>query len=96
MIIAIDYDKTYTEDPKTFDLIITVLKHAGHTVICVTGRSDHESMSAEVKSSIGQLVPVVFAGKLWKREAAEQAGYKVDIWIDDMPGMIERQLLIGQ
>lgn len=88
MIIAIDYDYTFTADPDTFTKIIDLFQKAGHTVICVTGRSDDGVMDIPVRNSIGKLIPVIFAGKEWKAEAAKKRGYNVNIWIDDMPGMI--------
>ncbi len=94
MIIAIDYDNTYAADPETFDQVIKVFQAAGHTVICVTGRT--AGVAAEpVYASIGKLIPVILAGKDWKREAAEKRGYSVDVWIDDTPEMIAKQHLIG-
>ena len=93
MIIAVDYDRTYAADPETFDKVIEVFKQAGHTVICVTGR-DGGAMGDIVRATIGQLVPCVFAGKEWKRDAALKQGYKVDVWIDDMPEMIAKQTII--
>lgn len=87
MIIAIDYDGTYAADPETFDKVIKLFKEVGHTVICVTGRSAG-IMGDPVLESIGRLVPVVFAGQDWKADAARKHGYTVNIWIDDMPGMI--------
>ena len=95
MIIAIDYDNTYTGDPIIFNAVIDLFRAGGHTVICVTGRDDSGAMADPVNNSIGKLVPVVFAGKLWKKEAALKRGYKVDVWIDDMPEMIGPQYLIG-
>lgn len=94
MIIAVDYDNTYSADPETFDQVIKVFQAAGHTVICVTARP--ETMGQSVLNSIGKLVPVVFAGVDWKREAAERRGYKVNVWIDDMPEMVAKQVLIGR
>ena len=95
MIIAIDYDRTYTADPETFNKVIELFESAGHTVICVTGRTDDRTMGAPVKNSIGVLVPVIFAGSDWKRDAALKRGYKVDEWIDDIPEMVAKQTLIG-
>jgi hypothetical protein len=94
MIVAIDYDNTYSADPSTFDKIIVLFKQAGHTVICVTGRS--AAMGQPVLNSIGKLVPVIFAGADWKRDAAAKRAYKVDVWIDDTPSSIEKQILIGR
>lgn len=93
MIIAVDYDNTYAADPVTFNKVIENFKQAGHTVICVTGRDDG-TMGDPVRASVGQLIPIVFAGKEWKRNAALKYGYKVDIWIDDMPEMIAEQIII--
>lgn len=87
MIIAVDYDGTYAADPNTFNKIIKLFQEAGHTVICVTGRSGG-AMGDIVRATIGQLVPCVFAGGDWKSDAAKKAGYNVSVWIDDMPGMI--------
>jgi len=86
MIIAIDYDGTYSADPITFNEVIKLFLGAGHTVICVTARP--EVMGAEVLASIGKFVPVVFANGEWKAEAAKKQGYNVSICIDDMPGLI--------
>lgn len=34
-------------------------------------------------------IPVVYCHGTYKQTACERAGYKVDIWIDDVPGMIQ-------
>jgi hypothetical protein len=94
MIIAIDYDGTYAADPNVFDEVIKLFLEAGHTVICVTGR-DEGVMGKPVLESIGKLVPVVFAGPEWKREAALKKGYDVNVWIDDVPNMISPQNLLS-
>lgn len=95
MIISVDYDSTYSADPATFNIIIQTFQAAGHTVICCTGRD--VAMGQEVLDSIGKLVGesnCVFAGKNWKRDAATAAGFDVDVWIDDMPEMVARQVLV--
>lgn len=88
MIIAIDYDNTYSADPESFNKVIIIFKEAGHNVICVTAREDGV-MGVPVRNSIGKLVPVIFAGSVPKRTAARKNGYIVDVWIDDMPMMID-------
>jgi hypothetical protein len=93
MIISIDYDNTYTADPNLWDNFIKTALSIGHTVICVTARP--EVMGQVVLDSVGQLVPVVFAGGEWKREVALKQGYKVDVWIDDMPEYIGPQTIVG-
>jgi hydroxymethylpyrimidine pyrophosphatase-like HAD family hydrolase len=94
MIIAIDYDNTYTADPHLWDEFIRSAEATGHTVICVTARPD--TMGQPVLDSIGKLVPVIFCGGEWKREVALSRGYKVNVWIDDSPEYIAPQLLIGR
>jgi hypothetical protein len=94
MIIAIDYDNTYTADPELWDSFILSSQAKGHTVICITARP--EIMGQPVKDSVGKLVNVLFAGGDWKREYAAKHGYKVNVWIDDMPEYIGPQNLIGR
>lgn len=93
MIIAIDYDGTFAADPETFTKVIQLFQEAGHTVICVTGRSAGP-MGQPVLDSIGKLIgedKCIFAGtSLWKSIAAEKRGYTVNVWIDDIPSMIYR------
>lgn len=93
MIISIDYDNTYTADPALWNNFIQTALDIGHTVICITARP--EVMGQVVLDSVGKLVPVIFAGGEWKREMAVKNGYKVDVWIDDMPEYIGPQTIIG-
>ncbi|MDP2141347.1 MAG: hypothetical protein Q8L20_11100 [Gammaproteobacteria bacterium] len=81
MLIAIDYDKTWTLDPHLWEIFAGNCRLYGHRLICVTGR--HPSQPVPLQ------MPIVYAHNEFKRRAAERAGYKVDIWIDDMPGVIE-------
>lgn len=91
MTIAIDYDNTYTLDPDLFRDMAQRFLRRGHHVIVVTGRSGDEPWGGEVRASIRDLCPIVFAGLSWKREAAIAEGYIVDVWIDDMPEYIGPQ-----
>lgn len=94
MTIAIDFDGTYAALPE-LRAFGEMLVQAGHTVVIVTARSDHGEFGAEVRRVVGGAFPIVFAGERWKRHAAEAAGYRVDIWIDDNPEYIGPQHLIG-
>jgi hypothetical protein len=82
MIFGIDWDKTITAEPGLFKIFIDAARERGHTCIIVTGRQEHD-----------KIVPpwpmvIIYAGNEWKCDAALKAGYKVDVWIDDMPGVI--------
>lgn len=81
MLIAIDYDNTWTRAPGFWAIFAGNCRTQGHQLICVTGRSPSQPVPLQM--------PVVYAHNEFKRTAAERAGYKVDIWIDDMPGVIE-------
>jgi hypothetical protein len=94
MLIAIDYDDTYTRDPEWWSAVIGFGVKRGHRFVCVTGRNEPPDPIREPPLPSG--VPVVCsAGKL-KDPAARRAGFHVDVWIDDMPGLIKgSQMLEG-
>ncbi len=78
MIIGLDYDGTYTRDPKTFDRIIAQFTSAGHKVICITMRRPTEPV--ELNS-----VEIIYTSRRAKLLYAEENGIHIDIWIDDKP-----------
>lgn len=84
MLIALDYDLTYTADPDFWDAVIAGGRERGHRWVCVTGRQ-HPPGPHERQIPM----PVVCAGDRHKFRAAIAAGYAVDVWIDDAPGTIE-------
>jgi NADPH:quinone reductase-like Zn-dependent oxidoreductase len=94
MLFGLDYDGTYTGDPDFFDAFIMLCQAYGHDVVIVTSRPEKGDMAGELKEVIDDLVPVVFARERWKKDAALEAGYQVDIWIDDMPESIAKQFLL--
>lgn len=96
MVIAFDFDGTITEDPVLFGSFVTLAQGRGHTVIIVTSRA--ESMGKEVRDLCGKWgIPIIYAGKAWKRDAAIRAGYQVDVWADDMPEYVGPAVkLLGQ
>jgi hypothetical protein len=84
MLIALDYDLTYTADPELWDAFIAAARARGHEFVCVTGREQPPSIAERQIP-----MPVVCAGDKHKFRAAMAAGYAVDVWIDDSPGTIE-------
>ena len=93
VLFGIDYDKTWSADPGLFAIFVAALRGRGHDAVLVTGRSDEGQWGAEVRREVRE-IPIVFAANGWKREAAERAGYKVDVWIDDHPESIAKQHLL--
>jgi hypothetical protein len=85
LTIACDYDNTFTSDPEFWEGVIR--SALGYKVICVTGRKESHPIPI---SDYLVFDAVIYAGGELKEQAALEAGYKVDIWIDDKPGTIQR------
>jgi glycine cleavage system regulatory protein len=96
MTIAIDFDHTWTADPKLFEWIhaiaTTGVLGQKHTVIIATSRCPNNSPITQLERDMNRVpegLPVVYCHGTYKQTACERAGYHVDIWVDDMPGMIQ-------
>lgn len=85
MVLALDYDGTYTRDPDFFDAVVSLALSRGHRVVCISNRAWSPDPGERVPSG----VPFIPAGVDYKRDAARAGGYSVDVWIDDVPGTIE-------
>lgn len=94
MLIALDYDRTWTADPTLWRLLFEVGRQRGHTFVLVTGRKAWSDDMARGDLPSPKDLPIVYSGDQFKERAALQAGFKVDVWIDDMPGMIQAPLLL--
>lgn len=94
MNISLDYDDTYSLDPKTWDKVINILQKANHNVYCITKR--YESLADDIKEALN--IPIIFVpkGKSKLSEVMER-GLKIDVWIDDKPISITgRQIIRGK
>lgn len=80
MRISLDYDNTYTRDPKLWDLFIESAQKAGHEVLCITMRYPAEI--AEIPCE------VIYTSRQPKGNFMAAKGISVDIWIDDIPHLI--------
>jgi hydroxymethylpyrimidine pyrophosphatase-like HAD family hydrolase len=76
MLIALDYDKTYTADPALWDDFIQSAKDRGHTVKIVTMRRPDEVI---------EYAPV---DVIYTSRKAKAVVVNADIWIDDSPAWI--------
>jgi len=87
MLLALDYDETYTRDPIFWDEVIKLATQRGHAIICVTARA--ECHRQEVVDDLGGKVEAIIctSGKA-KHGAAYDAGYMPSVWIDDSPQWI--------
>ena len=94
MTIAIDIDNTWTEDPILWRAFSENARAAGHTIIIATARKPSDTDDFP-RLGLLDWMPVVFSSGNFKRSATEKAGYKVDIWIDDSPSMVDGGLLLN-
>lgn len=88
MLIAIDYDETYTRNPQMWDKVIDTLLWHGNKVICTTSRRETMGNWEEIGREL-PTIPIVFCNYRAKAGEVRKAGYCVDIWIDDNPHSID-------
>jgi hypothetical protein len=88
MLIALDYDNTFTTAPDLWVQLIRIFKASGHRFICITSRENTPRNQHEISQSIGQYMPVIYCNHVAKAKHAKNLGYKPDIWIDDRPETI--------
>jgi hypothetical protein len=91
MMFAIDYHGTFSRDPDYYRAIVPIGKARGHSYVLVTGINDGDQYAEEVRRDVGDLMPIVFAAGQWKRDAALDAGFNVDVWEDDNPEYVAEQ-----
>ena len=90
LTIAIDFDRTFTSDIDFWRGVIADAVARGHRVLCVTGRTDSAKSRAELGRVFGphafsQLTCCIFCNHSPKRAAVLSRGYRIDVWIDDLP-----------
>lgn len=84
MKISLDYDETYTRDPKLWDAFVRMASARGHEVICVTMRFP----SAPTEFPADLPITTVYTSHKAKLEFMRERGIWIDIWIDDSPHWI--------
>ena len=91
MLICLDYDNTYTLDPRLWMHFIKSAIRRGHEVICCTMRYKYEAagMCPELTSTIH----VFYSGRLAKKPFLSKVGIEPDVWIDDSPHWIVQDAL---
>ncbi|CAN7331125.1 hypothetical protein LJR084_001943 [Variovorax sp. LjRoot84] len=87
MLIALDYDGTYTADPDLWIGFISAARARGHQVWLVTMRDEFEAADVH-RQLLGKVDRIVFTGRRAKLPFLQARGIKPHIWIDDMPHWI--------
>jgi hypothetical protein len=85
MLIALDYDGTYTADTELWKIFITAAQDRGHEVIVATMRYAEGPEADEVIKELGDLCTIHFTGRAAKVPALKAMGIEPTIWIDDNP-----------
>ena len=93
MIVAIDYDATWTADPELWEAFSQYARRRGHSVALITNRPDSRLNREQVGAAVSAFVDhMVFAGPMPKEKAAAKFGIYPAIWIDDSPDTVTQGL----
>ena len=85
LMIGLDFDNTYTDDPILFGEFVKLAQQRGHVVFVTTAR--HHDNIKDIQEALPNLEIITSAGGP-KKAATEAYGVSIDIWIDDMPEII--------
>ena len=88
MLIALDWDDTVSEDIEGFREFIKLFQRRGHKFIIVTVRPPNQANNDVMTFAREEGVPVIFTSGMQKSTVCKDAGYHVDVWVDDSPVMI--------
>jgi hypothetical protein len=83
MIIALDYDGTFTEDPALWTAFIDSCISKGHRVVMVTMRFASEGIGSN-EHIVGH-EHVFYTGRTAKKQFMTTLGIHPHVWIDDHP-----------
>lgn len=89
MLIALDYDGTYTADPDLWLAFIADARARGHQVMVVTMRDEYECQQVH-RQLLGKVDRIIFTNRKAKRPHMEFLGHQVQIWIDDAPHWVNQ------
>lgn len=88
---GLDWDDTFTADPDLWREFVRLARARGHMVTIVTAR--HGEKSDEVRSEARALgIEALFTAGQPKISAADSQGLLVNVWIDDMPGLLFKEV----
>ena len=90
MIISIDFDQTFSADPKMWGEFARQATLAGNIVVMITRRQDTPDNQKEIADTLGVYAAafshvMLIGSDTLKAHAAAAAGISVDVWVDDSP-----------
>jgi hypothetical protein len=87
LTFALDYHKTYSADPKFWNVFIELVALRKDTLYCVTHSTDPDELK-DLYDSIGKVIGkkmvIETKGKA-KKPFCDANGINIDIWIDNNP-----------
>ncbi len=93
MLIALDYDGTYTADPELWTAFISNARMRGHTVIIATMRYSKIEGDIVRTELEGKVDSIVFTGRKAKKQFLRNMCLIPTIWIDDNPDWLYEDAL---
>lgn len=91
MLIALDFDDTYTKDPYLWFSFVSNALIQGHLVYIVTARSDDgDNLDIELSQIVHLYnIPIIYCSHSPKRWYCRTThNLEFDVWIDDSPESI--------
>jgi hypothetical protein len=91
MTISVDFDRTFSADPRLWGEFARQSVADGNTVVMISRRP--ETDREEVMGTLGDYADafsqvLLVGGDTLKADAAQSAGIDVDVWVDDSPQTI--------
>lgn len=83
MIVALDFDDTYTRDPVLWAQFVGALQVRGHSVTFVTSRYDTYD-----NKDIEAVCKALSIGVVYCNGEPKKKHFRADVWIDDCPEAI--------
>ena len=87
MNIALDYDRTFTEDPEGWLEFANIMRARGHQIVGVTMRFPYET-AGMVREYMTACDKIFFTSRTAKKDYMKKVGVHIYVWIDDMPEWI--------
>lgn len=86
LVIALDYDNTYSDDPVLWDGFIELAQKRKHIVVGVTFRRPDQPVDMPIE--------VFYTSGVLKADYMREVGLEPSIWIDDWPELIGNTRII--
>lgn len=84
MMVNMDYDGVFSENPDLWRRISALLTDSGHQIIMITSRNERTD---PIEEEVG--MEIVYTDGMNKREYCSKFDIPLpDVWIDDMPEYI--------